>query len=165
MIVRPATVCGFSQRLRLDLSVNILTMNAYFKNKIIVFGGEQYRPNLNILDMVEFYSKSLDYNSELINGEIFNVGYENLKIKDIALLVQQVIRKKFIIETISTDDNRSYRISSEKIKNKLGFAPKYSVEDAIKSLYKNFENKNITNPFNSEKFFNVQVMKKIYAQK
>ncbi len=165
MVVRPATVCGYSKRLRLDLSVNILTTHAYFKNKIVIFGGEQYRPNLNILDMIEFYIKSLEYESTLINGEIFNVGYENLKIKDIGILVKKIVKKDFETETITSNDNRSYRITSKKIEDKLGFKSKNSVEDAIRSLYENFENQNIKNPFDNELFFNVQVMKKLYEQK
>ena len=161
-VVRPATVCGYSKRLRLDLSVNILTTHAYFKNKITIFGGEQYRPNLNILDMIEFYVEALKYDSDLINGEIFNVGYENLKIKDIGFLVKKIVKKDFITETTPSNDNRSYRITSKKIEDKLGFTPKNSVEDAIRSLYQNFENQNVKDPFHSELFYNVQVMKKIY---
>jgi len=161
-VVRPATVCGYSERLRLDLSVNILTTHAYFKNKIMIFGGEQYRPNLNILDMIEFYVEALNYDSELINGEIFNVGYENLKIKDIGLLVKKIVKKDFETETIASNDNRSYRITSKKIEDKLGFKPKNSVEDAIVSLYQSFESQKVKDPFENESFYNVQVMKKIY---
>ena len=164
-IVRPATVCGYSKRLRLDLSVNILTTHAYFKNKITIFGGEQYRPNLNILDMIEFYVQALKYDSNLINGEIFNVGYENLKIKEIASLVKKIVEKDFVTETTPSNDNRSYRITSKKIADKLGFIPKNTVEDAIKSLYQNFENKTVANPFESDLFYNVQVMKRIYENK
>ncbi len=165
MIIRPATVCGFSKRLRLDLSVNILTTHAYFKNKITIFGGEQYRPNLNILDMTQFYIEALNYKSNLINGEIFNVGYENLKIKDIAAKVKAIVKKDVEMETTPSNDNRSYRITAKKIEEKLGFVPKYTVEDAIKSLYENFENGVIQNPFKSELFYNVKVMKKIYENK
>ncbi len=165
MTVRPATVCGFSKRLRLDLSVNILTTHAYFKNKITVFGGEQFRPNLNILDMIEFYVESLKYDSNKINGEIFNVGYENLKIKDIADKVRLIVKKDVEMETTPSNDNRSYRITAKKIEEKLGFVPKHTVEDAIKSLYDNFEKKIIQNPFDSEQFYNVQVMKNIYENK
>ena len=165
MIVRPATVCGFSKRLRLDLSVNILTSHAYFKNKITIFGGEQYRPNLNILDMIEFYVQALKYDANLINGEIFNVGYENLKIKEIASLVKKIVEKDFVTETTPSNDNRSYRITSKKIADKLGFTAKHTVEDAIRSLYQNFENKTVANPFENDLFYNVQVMKRIYENK
>ena len=164
-IVRPATICGYSKRLRLDLSVNILTSHAYFKNKITIFGGEQFRPNLNILDMINFYLKSLEYDSNLINGQIFNVGYENLKIKDIALLVKKVVKKNFQIETTSSNDNRSYRITSKKIEKILNFRPEYTVEDAIQSLYESFKNGIIINPFNSKFFFNVEVMKSFYDKR
>ena len=165
MIVRPATVCGYSKRLRLDLSVNILTTHAYFKNKITIFGGEQYRPNLNILDMIEFYVEALKYDSNLINGEIFNVGYENLKIKDIAKKVKRIVKKNIEMETTPSNDNRSYRITAKKIEERLGFVPKHTVEDAINSLYQNFEKQVIQNPFESELYYNVQVMKKIYENK
>ena len=165
MIVRPATVCGFSKRLRLDLSVNILTSHAYFKNKITIFGGEQYRPNLNIQDMIQFYVESLTYESNLINGEIFNVGYENLKIKDIAYKVKAIIKKNIEVQTTPSNDNRSYSITAKKIEKKLGFVPKHTVDNAIESLYESFKSNIIEDPFKNKMFYNVQVMKNIYESK
>jgi nucleoside-diphosphate-sugar epimerase len=115
--------------------------------------------------MINFYLKSLEYDSNLINGQVFNVGYENLKIKDIALLVKKVVKKNFQIETTSSNDNRSYRITSKKIEKILNFRPEYTVEDAIQSLYESFKNGIIINPFNSKFFFNVEVMKSFYDKR
>ena len=115
--------------------------------------------------MIEFYVEALKYDSNLINGEIFNVGYENLKIKDIAQKVKRIVKKNIEMETTPSNDNRSYRITAKKIEERLGFVPKYTVEDAINSLYQNFEKQVIQNPFESELYYNVQVMKKIYENK
>ena len=126
LILRPATVCGYSPRLRLDLSVNILTNHAVNKGKITVFGGEQKRPNIHIDDMTDLYVKTLEYPDALIDGKIFNAGYHNMKMKDIAKAVKEIVTQeigndKLEIITSPTDDNRSYHVSSEKIKRELGF--------------------------------------------
>ena len=86
-ILRPATVCGYSPRLRLDLTVNILTNHAVTNRRIKVFGGTQMRPNIHIDDMVEAYVQSLRWPGEAIDGKIYNVGYENYRLMDIAEMV------------------------------------------------------------------------------
>ena len=123
-IIRPATVCGYSKRLRLDLVVNILTKVAYFENKIKIFGGSQLRPNIHIDDMVESYISVINAKKDLVHKNIFNVGYENMSLNDIANSIKIAFNKNLKIERIKTDDNRSYHISSEKIKNVLDFSPK-----------------------------------------
>ena len=142
-ILRPATCCGFSDRLRLDLVVNILTNYAFNKKVIKVFGGEQMRPNVNIKDMCNAYLDLLEQDSKKISGQIFNVGYENLPVKEIALKVKKVIGKNTEIITEKTDDNRSYHISSKKIQEMLNFEYKYDLEEAINSLKSAFQENKI----------------------
>jgi nucleoside-diphosphate-sugar epimerase len=162
VIFRPATVCGYAPRLRLDLSVNILTNFAVNKNMIKVFGGEQLRPNLHVRDYCDSVQLLIESSSDLIKNQIFNIGYENLSIKDISLLVKKVVEKKFPnrspieIETTSSDDNRSYHINSDKIKKVLGYSPKYSVENAVEELCEAFIDGKIPNSFEDDKYFNVK---------
>ena len=132
VIFRPATVCGYAPRLRLDLSVNILTNHAINAGKITVFGGSQLRPNLHVQDYCDAVKLFLTAPSEKIQKETFNVGYQNLSIMDIARLVQRVVSKEFpekgevAIVTTPSDDLRSYHINSDKIKRVLGYAPRHT---------------------------------------
>ena len=159
--LRPATVCGYSRRQRLDVVVNILTNLAYNKREISIFGGKQLRPNIHIKDMVRSYLMILEKKNSEISGEIFNVGYDNLSIEDIALKVKKIIGPDVKLITTPTDDNRSYHISSEKIKNKLGFVPQHNVDDAIQDLKNAFEKKLLPNSLNDDFYFNIKRMEKI----
>ncbi len=166
---RPATVCGYSDRLRLDLSVNILTNHAVNKKKITVFGGEQLRPNLHIQDYCDVIEVLMKAEKEKINQEVFNVGYQNLSIMQIAELVRKTVLNKFedfedipIIKTDS-DDKRSYHINSEKIFNTLNFRPRYTVENAVEELcdfFKDNSSKGI-DFFENDMFHNVKRVKRI----
>jgi nucleoside-diphosphate-sugar epimerase len=160
-VVRPATVCGFSKRQRLDLVVNILTNLAFHNKTITIFGGDQLRPNIHIKDMVSSYMKILNADPDKINGEIFNVGYENIKVSEIANKVKNIIGDDIIIEKHVSNDNRSYHISSDKIKNILGFVPEFTLEDAIADLSKAFQNKLIDDPLNNIKYYNIKLMQSI----
>jgi len=157
--LRPATVCGVSRRQRLDVIVNILVNNAHNKNKILVFGGEQKRPNIHIKDMCNAYLLLLETPSKKISGRVFNVGDENYPVKELALLVKKHYPSSEV-ETIPTNDNRSYHISSELIFNELGFKTMYSIEDAICDLKIAFE-KGILKNSTSSRYFNVQKMKEV----
>ena len=157
-VIRPATICGYSPRMRLDLTVNILTNNAVNKGGITVFGGDQMRPNIHIEDMADLYVMLLELPKEKIQNQIFNAGYENYRVKEIAKMVQSVIGKQVSIKTIPTDDNRSYRVSSKKIQNQLGFSPKHTIEEAIMDLKKAFEGGNIPNPLEDIKYYNIKKM-------
>ena len=145
VVFRPATVCGYAPRLRLDLSVNILTNHAVINNKIKVFGGNQLRPNLHIQDYCDCVDLLINADKSKIKNEIFNVGYQNLSISSLSQIVKKVVENEFPekdeikIETTSSDDNRSYHINSDKIKNALGFQPKYTIEDAVKELCDSFK--------------------------
>ncbi len=164
--IRPATICGYSARMRLDLSVNILTNHAVNNNKIAVFGGEQQRPNLHIQDMCDLYKLLLELTDDKIAGETFNAGYQNQSIMDIAKIVKKVVQEEFpekgeipIVMTPS-NDSRSYRITSDKIAAKLGFKPKRTIEDAVRDLCKAFKEGKLPDSMTDERYFNVKMLKK-----
>ena len=166
IVFRPATVCGYSSRQRLDLSVNILTNFAVNKDKIVIFGGDQMRPNLHILDYIRAVKLLIETKKNLVENEIFNVGFQNLSINQIASIVKKVTekefpRKKILIEYEETNDNRSYHINSDKIKQKLGFEPKYTIEEAIIELCNAFKNGLLPNSFDDDNYFNVKKMKNL----
>ncbi len=159
VIVRPATVCGYSPRLRLDLAVNILTNLAINTGKISVFGGEQKRPNVHIDDITDLYVKLLELPDKKIAGKTFNFGFENHKIAELATLVREVVGKDDVeIVTTPTDDNRSYHISSAKIERELGIKPKHSVEEAVKDLKDAFVSGKIPDPMNDIRYYNIKTM-------
>jgi nucleoside-diphosphate-sugar epimerase len=160
-ILRPATVCGYSDRQRLDLVVNILTNHAYHNKNISVFGGNQLRPNIHIKDMCRAYLEILNADQDLINGQIFNVGFENHSVKYLANLVRDCIDNNIKIKELPSEDDRSYHISSRKIQNIIGFENKYSVRDAIMDLKYAFSNNLLTNTFANELYFNIKRMNSI----
>lgn len=160
--IRPATVCGYGRRLRLDLSVNILTNLAVNKNEITVFGGTQKRPNIHIEDMTDLYCMLLTLPKEKIAGKIYNAGYENFSIGEIAQMVKNVIGEQVNIVTTPTNDLRSYHISSEKIKNDIGFEAKHSIEDAVRDLKAAFDKGLIPDSLNNDLYFNVKLMQRIH---
>ncbi|MDX2073982.1 MAG: NAD-dependent epimerase/dehydratase family protein [Alphaproteobacteria bacterium] len=159
--IRPATVCGYAPRLRLDLSVNILTNFAINKGFIKVFGGDQLRPNIHIDDMVDAYLLLLEADDAKVDGKIFNAGYENHSINDIARMVKNIVGKDVEIKVEPTNDNRSYRVSSEKIKKELGFSAKRTIEDAVVSLKDAFDAGKIPNSFDDDIYFNIKRMQNL----
>ena len=170
VVFRPATVCGYAPRLRLDLSVNILTNFAINKNQIKVFGGDQLRPNLHIMDYCEAVDTLLQAENKKIENQIFNVGYQNMSINEIANLVKKVVEKEYpqkgkidIIKTAS-NDNRSYHINSDKIKKILGFQPKKTIAMAVVDLCNAFKDGKIKNSFEDDFYFNLNRLKKIKAK-
>lgn len=152
VIIRPATVCGYSKRMRLDVSVNMLTMQALANKKITVFGGEQTRPNIHIKDMINVYLHFL--NNDTLTG-IYNAGFENISILDIAKKVEKHINAEIIIT--ASNDPRSYRLNSQKLLD-TGFIPQYGVETAICEIIEKFNNKILKD---EEKYYNLKVMKKL----
>lgn len=163
--IRPATVCGYSPRTRLDLSVNILTNHAINKGLITVFGGDQMRPNLHVEDMVDAYEVMLAAPHEKIHGEVFNIGYENHSIANIALMVKKVVEEEMPdlgeikITTTPSNDNRSYHVNSDKVHRVLGFRPKRTIEDAVRDLTRAFRNHLLLNSFSDDWYYNVRTMK------
>jgi nucleoside-diphosphate-sugar epimerase len=168
--IRPATVCGYSPRTRLDLSVNILTNHAVNKGTITVFGGDQMRPNLHIEDMVDAYQLMLEAPHEKIHGEVFNIGFENHSIASIAKMVQKIVGEEFPdkgeigVVTTPSDDNRSYHVNSDKVFRTLGYRPKRTIEDAVRDLARAFRNHLLDDSFENDWYYNVRTMKRIGAK-
>ena len=136
IILRPATVCGYSPRMRLDLTVNMLTFHALKNKKIIVFGGEQKRPNVHIDDLIDAYIFFLNKN---ISSNIYNIGFENLSIIEIAKKISKTINSKIIIKK-RLYDPRSYNLDSSKLL-RIGFRPKKKIDNAIKELSELYKKK------------------------
>ncbi|MCF7762482.1 MAG: SDR family oxidoreductase [Verrucomicrobia bacterium] len=158
LILRPATICGYSPRLRLDLTVNILTSHAFHNRLITVFGGTQMRPNLHIEDMAALYVKSLKLPAESIDGKIYNAGYENHRVSEIAMIVKSFVGPDVQIVTKSTDDNRSYHISSEKIRRELDFIPKHTLQDAVSGLVAAFNQNLVPDALTKDIYYNIRKM-------
>ncbi len=158
VVVRPATVCGYSPRLRLDLTVNILTNYAVNSGKITVFGGAQMRPNIHIGDMADAYGTLLAAAADQIAGKVFNAGYENHTVSQLAEMIRAVVGRSTEIVTTPTNDNRSYHISSEKIRRELGFVPRHTIEDAARDLVSGFKAGLIPNPMSDIRYYNLKTM-------
>jgi len=156
--LRPATVCGYAPRLRLDLTVNILTSHAINNGRITVFGGEQLRPNLHVEDMTDLYLRLLEAPDEVINGKTWNAGYHNLKVRDIANMVRDEVGKNVDIVVTPSDDHRSYHVSSERIKRDLGFSARRTVSDAIVDLAQAFNAGKVPNAMTDDRYYNIKRM-------
>jgi nucleoside-diphosphate-sugar epimerase len=162
LTLRPATVCGYAPRLRLDLAVNILTNHAVNNGKITVFGGAQKRPNIHVEDMADLYVRCLQYTDAEIDGKVFNAGYENHTLRQIADMVQGVVgertgRKVEIVAT-PTDDNRSYHVSSDKLRRELRFVPAHTIGNAVQSLVDAFNRGKVPNPMSDKIYYNIKTM-------
>ena len=154
-IIRPATVCGVSPRMRLDLSVNMLTMQALINKIITVFGGEQIRPNIHIKDMVDVYLHMLKEGKKATG--IFNAGFENISILEIAKRVNRFVPSE--IKITKSNDPRSYRLDSSKLLA-TGFQPQYNIEDAIQDIIIEFKENNLKD---RDIYYNVKSMKEILS--
>lgn len=169
VIFRPATVCGYAPRQRLDLSVNILTNHAVSNGRIRIFGGSQMRPNLHIQDYCDACALLLEAPAGKVQNEVFNCGHENMSIMEIGLLVKRVVEElmpgRGAIELVTepTDDVRSYHINSDKIRRVLGFAPKYTVEDAVRDLVAAFSAGKLPRSMEDDRYYNVRTLKKLKA--
>jgi nucleoside-diphosphate-sugar epimerase len=150
-IVRPATVCGYSPRMRLDVSVNMLTMQALTKGKITVFGGNQTRPNIHIEDITDIYLFLLDHPE--VTG-VYNAGFENISILDIAKQVTRHVPAEIVVT--ESNDPRSYRVNSDKLLA-AGYSPKKSVEDAIRDIIQKFRSGVLKD---EERYYNLKWMQK-----
>ena len=150
-IVRPATVCGFSPRMRLDVSVNMLTMQAIKNGRITVFGGDQTRPNIHIDDITDLYIFLLDHPE---HTGIYNAGFENISILDIARLVTKHVQAEVIVTP--SNDPRSYRVNSDRLLA-TGFRPKKTVEDAIKEIIGMYSQGALKN---EDRWYNLKWMEK-----
>ena len=159
--IRPATVCGYSPRQRLDVVVNILTNLAYHKREITVFGGTQLRPNIHIKDMARAYEVLIEAPKSKVSGEIFNAGFDNYSVLELANTVKKVIGDDVNIKSSFSNDNRSYHISSKKIKKIIGFEPKKTISDAVNDLKLAFTKDLLPNSLTDEKYFNIKKMQSL----
>ncbi|HVA28795.1 MAG TPA: SDR family oxidoreductase, partial [Candidatus Baltobacteraceae bacterium] len=161
LILRPATVCGYSSRLRLDLTVNILTNHAVTNRAIKVFGGSQMRPNIHIDDMTDLYTASLAFDLAAIDGKIYNAGYHNKQVIEIAKSVRDIVGEDVTIGVEPTDDNRSYHISSQLIKDEVGFEASRSIEDAVRDLKTAFSSGKIPGSMTDDRYYNIRTMQRV----
>ena len=160
--LRPATVCGYSPRQRLDVIVNILTNHAVNTGTIKVLGGSQKRPNIHIEDMVSAYVLLLDAPDEHIAGRVYNVGGENLTVRELAERVRSVVGPERVTTVVQeTNDSRSYHISSERVARELGFRPKHTVDDAARDLVAAFARGDLPNPLSDARYYNVTALKNL----
>ena len=157
--IRPSTVCGYAPRQRLDVIVNILTNHAVNRGRIRVFGGSQKRPNIHIDDMVDLYLFLLDQPDDKIDGKIYNAGYENHTVMQLAEMVKAAVGGDLAIDIEPTDDLRSYHVSSDKMRRELGFEPTHSIEDAVKGLVEAFKDGRLPNSMDDPRYFNINLMK------
>ncbi len=162
-IVRPSTICGYSKRQRFDLVVNILTLSALTDSVINVDGGDQFRPNLHIQDMVSAYKLLLETNLKTIDRKIYNIAGENLTVLEIAKKVQFQIKNGCEINITPVLDQRSYRVSGKRIASEIGFVPKLSIDDAIIDLKHAFYAGKYLN-LKSDSYYNIKQMKSLMLQ-
>jgi nucleoside-diphosphate-sugar epimerase len=161
LTLRPSTVCGYAPRQRLDVVVNILSNFAYHTGKIRVFGGAQKRPNIHIEDMTDLYCFMLQQSDSAINGQVFNAGYENHTVMQLANLVNDVMGGKLAIDVQTTDDMRSYHVSSTKLQRALGFSASHSIEEAVRGLVDAFKANRLHDPMNNPMYFNIKRMQQL----
>lgn len=164
VIIRPATICGYSPRMRLDLAVNILTNLAVNKRKITIFGGTQKRPSIHVGDIADLYVDLLAVPTDLIAGKTFNAACENHTVAELGEIVRSVVSREMpelvpiTLETSPSNDLRSYHVSSEKIKRELGWTPKRTIEDAVLDLCRAFRAGKIPNPLTDIRYYNVKAI-------
>jgi nucleoside-diphosphate-sugar epimerase len=161
LTIRPATVCGYGPRQRLDVIVNILTNHAVHNGRIKVFGGPQKRPNLHIEDMTDLYLLSLQLPDEQIDGKIYNAGYENHSVSQLAETVRDAVGGNVEIVVEPTDDLRSYHVSSDLIRRELGFEPKHTIEDAVRDLVSAFRDGRLPDSMDDPRYYNIRTMQKV----
>ncbi len=152
-IVRPATICGYSPRMRLDLSVNMLTMQALAKGKITVFGGDQTRPNIHIQDIADVFIHFLNLGGKATG--IYNAGFENISILDIAKIAAKFIPAEIIVT--ESNDPRSYRLNADKLLS-TSFKTKFKVVDAIREIIEAFNSGRLKD---EDGCYNIRTMKRM----
>ena len=160
--IRPATVCGYAPRQRLDVIVNILTNHAVNTGQVKVFGGPQKRPNIHIADMVALYLQLLQLPDETIDGGVYNAGYENHSLLELAEIVKGVVGDGLNVRVEPTDDMRSYHISSEKIRRELGFVPRHTIADAVEGLVAALRAGKLPNSMEDPRYFNIKMMQRVH---
>lgn len=161
LTIRPATVCGWSPRQRLDVIVNILTNHAINTGKVKVMGGAQLRPNIHIDDMCDVYLLALQLDDERIDGGVYNAGEKNHSVSALAEIVRGVVGPHVEAEVLPTNDPRSYHVSSEKIARELGFRPRRTIEDAVRDLAAAFADGRLPGAMDDPRYYNIRTMQRI----
>lgn len=161
LTIRPATVCGYSPRQRLDVVVNIFCNLAFHNRKITIFGGEQLRPNIHIEDITDLYCQVIDLPEAQIAGKIYNAGDKNYTVSELAQMTRDIMGDDVELVTTPTDDNRSYHISSQRIADELGFTPQYGIPQAIRDMKKAFSQEKLPESLTQERYFNIKRMQSI----
>jgi nucleoside-diphosphate-sugar epimerase len=165
VIVRPAAICGYAPRQRLDLVVNIFTNQAVNSGGIQVLGGGQMRPNLHVQDMVDLYLQLLDEPAQRIDGRIYNAGAGNHTVTQIAEKVRASVRRRDVaLQVVPSNDNRSYHISSEKLARELGFRPRRTIEDAVRDLEAALLDGRLPDALSDPRYFNVKMIQRLELQ-
>jgi nucleoside-diphosphate-sugar epimerase len=163
LVVRPATVCGYAHRLRLDVVVNLLTAHAYHNRRIKVFGGPQLRPNIHISDMCDLYLRTLQWEASSFDGGIYNAGYQNHTVDQLAALVKRGVGDDVEVVTEPTDDLRSYHVSSARIERELGFRPSHTIEEAVTDLVEAFDAGLVPDAMEDPRYYNIKTMQRFFA--
>lgn len=165
LTIRPATVCGYAPRQRLDVIVNILTNHAFNIGRVKVFGGDQLRPNIHVDDMTDLYVRSLEWADADIDGKIYNVGRENHTVRQLSDMVRDIVGtrlgREIAVDVVPTDDNRSYHVSSEKIRRELGFVATRSIENAVEGLAEAMAAGKLPDSMNDARYFNIKTMQAV----
>lgn len=160
VILRPATIYGYSPRMRFDLLINQLTNQIYNSENITLSGAHRTRPSLHILDMVSVYSQLLICETALFNGEVFNIAYDNLPILTIGEKIAEILGKRPVFHIGNSNDQRSYSVSSEKISRELGFSPSYGISDAVCGIADALRNGSLSETFSNPLYYNKMIQKK-----
>ena len=161
LILRPSTVCGYAPRQRLDLTVNILTAHAWANRRITVFGGAQKRPNIHIADMTDLYCQCLQWDDAVIDGKVFNAGYENHTVAELAETVRATMGGGIEVVATPSDDHRSYHVSSARLERETGFRATHSIADAVRDLVAAFESGRVPNPMTEPAYYNIRTMQSV----
>lgn len=161
LTIRPATVCGWSPRQRLDVIVNILTNHAVNTGKVKVMGGAQLRPNIHIDDMCDVYLLALQLDDARIDGGVYNAGEKNHSVSALAEIVRGVVGPHVEAEVLPTNDPRSYHVSSEKIARELGFRPRRTIEDAVRDLAAALADGRLPGAMDDPRYYNIRTMQRI----
>ncbi len=159
--VRPATVCGYSPRQRLDVIVNLLAGHAFYKGKVKVFGGTQYRPNIHIDDMVDVYRLFLSAPAERVQRKVYNAGHKNHTVRDLAEIIRGVVKSPTELVVEPTDDLRSYRVDSSKLGEELGFQVERTIEDAARGVVEAFDQGLLPDAPDHARYWNIKTMQQV----
>ncbi|CAK0759301.1 UDP-glucose 4-epimerase [uncultured Gammaproteobacteria bacterium] len=161
LTIRPATVCGYSPRQRLDVIVNILTNHAVNLGKVTIMGGAQLRPNIHIDDMCDVYLLGLQLPAERIDGGVYNAGEKNHTVQELADIVRAVVGPQVTAEVAPTNDPRSYHVSSDKIARELGFRAQRTIPDAVRDLVAAFAAGKLPNALTDPRYYNIKTMRQV----